>query len=153
MDPLSITASAIAVIELTTEIVKGLRKFYKSANNAPREVAELIDELNTFGAILQRLKILSQHAKAAQSQQRTAAAGSSQRNDNLPMLPKVVERDAPLNRCYEEMLAFNSKLISNQSRLKKALKWPFQKEEVQAMFSRLRNLKSLLDTAIMSDQL
>ena len=153
MDPLSITASAIAVIELTTEINKGLRKFYKSANNAPREVAELIDELTTFGAVLQRLKILSQHGKAAQSQQRTAAAGNSQSKYNLPMLQKVVERDAPLNRCYKEMLAFNSKLISNQSRLKKALKWPFQKEEVQAMFSRLRNLKSLLDTAIMSDQL
>ena len=144
------TASAITIIELTTEIIKGIHEFYKSAKTAPKEVADLLDELDSFGVILQRLRILSQHAKAAQSQQHAIAMQSY---DNLPMLQKIMERDAPLHLCYEELLDIKSKLTNDRSRLKKALKWPFQKEEIQATFLRLRNYKSLLDTAIMSDQL
>lgn len=49
------------------------------------------------------------------------------------------------------MLVFKAKLTKDQSRIKRSLKWPFEKPEVKAVIKRLRLLKSLLDTAIVGD--
>ncbi len=155
MDPLSVTASAIAILQLTTELLGGTRNYYKSARNAPKEVAELIDELTTFGVVLEHLKTTANNAKTTELQQDKASGStSSPRSGNsLPMLQKMMEGGAPLTICYDEMMAFKTRLTKNQSRVKKSLKWPFQKDEVQTVVYRLRNLKSILDTAISSDQL
>ena len=153
MDPLSITASTITILELTTELIKGTRNYYKSARSAPKEVAELIDELTTFNVVLQRLKFTSERAKAAASQQTTGVVLSQPNHVSLPMLEKMLAKGGPLTLCFEEMLAFKVKLTKDQSKLKRSIRWPFQKEEIQVVVQRLRNLKSILDTAISTDQL
>ena len=64
----------------------------------------------------------------------------------------MLKDDAPLSICYKEMIAFKTKLVTDKSRkLKKALKWPFRKEEVVALVRRLRHLQSILNTAIATD--
>lgn len=155
MDPLSVTGSAIAILQLTWELLTATRKYYKSAKSAPSEVAALIDELTTFRTILEQLKTTSQNAEAAKAQQSTAngATNSSQNDIELPMLKTMLENRAPLSICYEEMLAFKVKLTQDQPRIVRSLKWPFQKDEIQSVVNRLRSLRSLLDTAISSDQL
>ena len=147
MDPLSATASIIAVLQLTQEVLTGTRNIYKGVKNASREIAELIEELTSFGVVLERLKIISHNA-----QQTVANGGSNNFNGDgpLPMLKKMMDNGA-LSSCYQEMQVFKSKINEN-SRLK-SLKWPFQKSEVRNMIERLRNLKSVLDTAISADQL
>ena len=52
-----------------------------------------------------------------------------------------------------EMLVFEEKLTKGQSRFKKSLKWPLKVYETKAVISRLRNLKSFLNTAIARDSL
>jgi len=155
MDPVSVTASAIAIIQLTTELLTTTRKYYKSAKSAPGEIAELIDELTAFGVVLEHLKTISQNARAVKLRQNAAnGVTSNSSNDScLPMLQKMMEQGGPLTICYDEMLAFKMKLAEDQSKLKKSLKWPFRKDEIQAVLHRLRNLKAILDTAISSDQL
>lgn len=154
MDPLSVTASAIAIIQLTSALVKGTRTFFQSVRNAPKEVSELVDELTIFGAILERLKSTSQ--KADEARLHASANGAvkvSQKDARLPMLHKMIKADGPLDICYAEMVAFEEKLAKDPSRIRKSLKWPFRKDEVVAVVLRLRNLRSLLHTAIASDQL
>ena len=155
MDPLSVAASAIAIIQLTEELLKATRSTYNIIKGAPKEIAGLIDELVAFGVILENLKILSQNAQTARLQQNANNSGNtySQSGHDLPMIRKMIDVNAPLNICYNEMLSFKVKLDKNQSRVKKSLKWPFQKDEVQSVISRLRKLKSILDTAISNDQL
>ncbi len=157
MDPLSIAASTITIIQLTTELLTATYKYYKSAKNAPNEVSELLDELTTFGVVLEHLKIISQNARAAVSQKNNAKGTNFGTQDAktgyLPMVQKMMESGAPLTVCYDEMLAFRMKLTKDQSKVKKSLQWPFRKAEIQAIVHRLRNLKSNLDTAISSDQL
>jgi len=155
MDPLSVTASAITVIQLTTELVKGIRKFYKNVKDAPKEVAEFVDELTALGIVLERLKDISQKADVA-SLSYIAVNGTvqnGQRAIRLPTLESMTKADGPLAICYEEMLAFQRKLTKHQSRLKQSLKWPFEKPAITDSIAHLRNLKSALDTAILSDQL
>ncbi len=155
MDPLSITASAITVIQLTAELLKGIRNYYKDVKNAPKEVAEFIDELTALGIVFERLKDISQKAEAA-SLSHIAVNGAVQHKQKafcLPTLGSITKADGSLAICYKEMLAFQRKLTKDQSRLKKSLKWPFEKAEINDSIAHLRNLKSALDTAILSDQL
>lgn len=155
MDPLSITASAIALIQLTTELIKGIRNYCKDVKNAPIEIAEFLDQLQLLGAVLERLKHISQKTEATFLSQTSANGNiqSLQKDSRLPLLQKMLEGDGPLAICYEEMLTFQKKLRKTQSRIKKSLKWPFEKDEIKDAVTRLRNLKSVLDTAIISDQL
>lgn len=151
MDPLSVTASAITVIQLTTELIKGTRQYYKDVRNAPKEVAEFVDELTALGIVFERLKNISQKAEAASLS--PIAMHNKHKASCLPTLENMTKVDGPLAICYKEMLAFQRKLTRDQSRLKKSLKWPFEKAEMTDSIAHLRNLKSALDTAILSDQL
>lgn len=152
MDPLSITASAIAIIQLTTDLITGTRNYYKSARNAPKEITELFDELTSLGIVLGNLKKISKKADAARGSQ-DGAAESQRTASRLPMLVKMMESGGSLDICYLEMLAFRTKLTKEPSRIKKSLKWPFEKDEIIAVIRRLRNLRDVLITAIASDQL
>ena len=155
MDPLSLTASAISIIQLTSELVKGARKLTKGVKNAPREVAELIDELTVFGVVLERLKSISHKAEDAESPDVSddSAVGPSGKVSRLPMLHDMIKADAPLAVGFEELVVFKEKLMRVEPKIKKSFKWPFQKEEIIATVNRVRNLRFVLDTAIASDQL
>lgn len=156
MDPLSITASAIAIIQVTTDLIDGARSYYKSVKNAREEIAELVHELESFDVLLKTLKDTSQRADALNKQQTdqlVPSVGCQRRVSRLPMLQKMMEADAPLSSCYNQMLLFKTKLTRDQSRVKRSLKWPFERDEIKAVIKRLRNLKSMLDTAIASDHL
>lgn len=78
MDPLSITASAVAIIQLTTDLLRGTKSFYKSVKNAPKNIADLVDELTSLGSILEHLKSIAQSAGISRTSQITATreAGS-----------------------------------------------------------------------------
>ncbi|CAD6581748.1 MAG: hypothetical protein ASARMPRED_000694 [Alectoria sarmentosa] len=156
MDPLSITASAIAIIQLTTDLISGARSYYKSVKNSPKEIAELVHELESFDVLLKSLRDTSQREDERHKQQMdqlVCNVGPEQKASRLPMIQKTMEADAPLFLCYNEMLVFKTKLTKDQSRTQRSLKWPFEKYEIKAVIRRLRNLKSLLDTAIASDHL
>ena len=156
MDPLSITASAIAIIQLTTDLISGARSYYKSVKNSPKEIAELVHELESFDVLLKSLRDTSQREDERHKQQMdqlVCNVGPEQKASRLPMIQKTMEADAPLSLCYNEMLVFKTKLTKDQSRTQRSLKWPFEKYEIKAVIRRLRNLKSLLDTAIASDHL
>ena len=156
MDPLSITASTISIIQVTSELIIGCRSYYKSVKNSPEEIAEILQELESFDVLLRSLKDISQSADKTPQQQVEQWARHDipqQKTNCLPMLQKMLEAGGPLSLCYHEMVVFKRKLTKDQSRFKKSLKWPFQKDEIKVVISRLRNLKSLLDTAIARDQL
>ena len=62
MDPLSITASAIAILQLTQSIIVGTNSFYKSARDCPAEIRGLLDELTSFENVLESLRSVVEKA-------------------------------------------------------------------------------------------
>lgn len=155
MDPISLTASTIAIIQLTTDLIKVTKDYYKGVKNAPREIAELIEESTNFGKVLEQLKTTLQAAESAERLEiaRNGLYGIRKEASRLPMLQEMMRVDGPLTSCHEEMLAFKTKLSQNPSTVRRSLKWPIERDETRAIISRLRHLKSVLDTAIASDQL
>ena len=155
MDPLSLTASSIAIIQLTTDLITGTQKFYKSVKNAPEEISAFIEELTVFGTVLERLLSLARKAETTRLSQaaQNGVVENSREASRLPMLQKMVHADGPLITCYEEMLVFKGRLTLTQSKMKMSLKWPFKKDEIMAIVRRLRILRSIMDSAIASDQL
>jgi hypothetical protein len=45
MDPLSVTASVIAVIQLTGSVISAVYNYRKGAKNAPEDAAKIIQDL------------------------------------------------------------------------------------------------------------
>ena len=163
MDPLSVTASAIAILQLTTSLIKITHSYAKQVKNARKEIKKLIEELTNLSIVFENLQAISERTDQYVAQRAetavtrhvpTAGPTYNQSEDSpLPTVQKMIEAGGPLQMCYNQMLAFQAELTKNQSKIKKSLTWPFQKEDIKEVLRHLRNLKSDLDTAINSDAL
>jgi len=69
------------------------------------------------------------------------------------MLQNMMNTNGPLTIYYNEMLLFKTNFTKDHSKVKKSLRWSFERDEMNAVVSRLRSLESVLDAAIASDEL
>jgi len=143
MDPLSITASVIAILQLSNTVYKAAREYYTGVKHAPKEIKRLLDELEVFNDILIHL---SDIVTKAESNSKTSHEGTL-----LPTVMKLLEPDAALRLCFAEMQQFMDRVTTQKPSMKKALKWPFQKEEIYQTIGRLQKLQSLVEFAIATD--
>ena len=60
MDPLSITASTIALIGACQKLQHGL-EFIRQLSHVPEEMAVLLDELQSFGSVLSAVHMVAAH--------------------------------------------------------------------------------------------
>ena len=63
----------------------------------------------------------------------------------------MLEPGAPLEICHHQMIKFQKKLSQDKSKIRKVLRWPFEKDEIYAVIGRLGNIQSILNMAIASD--
>jgi hypothetical protein len=149
MDPLSVTASVIAILQLSNTVYKAAREYYTGVKDAPKEIKRLFEELEAFNDIL--IHLIDIAAKADKNDKGSAMHENSQKRTSLPSVTKLLEPDAALHLCFAEMQQFMECVTVQKSSMKKALKWPFQKEEVYHMIRRLNKLQTLLEIAIATD--
>lgn len=62
----------------------------------------------------------------------------------------MLRPDAPLSICYHGVVEFEMNLSNDRTRVRKPLRW-FPKDEIQAVITGLRRLRSVLSIAIGSD--
>jgi len=143
MGPLSIIASAIAIIQLTTDLTMRTRKYYESVKNTAKKIADLVDELTSLEVVLEHLKSTSQRAKALRASHTIATGKSelSRKANRLPVLQRMMNTNGLLAICYDEMPLFMAKLTKDPSKVKRSLKWPFERDEIKPVVNRLRGLK------------
>lgn len=156
IDAFSITVSAIAIVQSITDLIIGTRSYYKCVKYSTKKIVGLIHELESFDILLKSLKGTSQRADENHKQQIGSLArnvGPQHKASRPPMLQRMMEADAPLSPCYNQMLAFTTKLAKDQSGVKRSLKWPFEIYQIKAVIRRLRIFESLLDTAVANDHL
>ncbi|KAI9875567.1 MAG: hypothetical protein M1830_008336 [Pleopsidium flavum] len=126
MDPLSVTAGIIAVLQISSNVVK----YLADVRGAPESRKRLMVEISLTRGILGSVQLLTQ--------------GVTQ--DLLK---------EPLQECIKTLKYLENKLApSDKRRIKfeQALRWPFDKSEIDETFRTLERQKSLFELALQNDQ-
>lgn len=132
MDPLSTTASIIAVIQLSTEVVK----YISTAAGAPKERKRLREEARACEYILQQLKDEADDSEEGKAWSETIKA--------------LEGPNAPLGRLWVALSIVQAKLQPKDG-LKKAittLKRPFKEKELEKIIGTIEREKTLLELAL-----
>ncbi|TPX07668.1 uncharacterized protein E0L32_010666 [Thyridium curvatum] len=132
MDPLSITASVIAIIQLSSEVVG----FIGSAAGASKTRRLLREEIQACDKILQDIK---------------DEADDSEEGKAWSEKIRVLEYpDGPLSRLSIALRLVKAKLEpkDGQKKVLTALKWPFEEKEVQKIIDAIEREKKLLLLAL-----
>ncbi|KAF7556652.1 hypothetical protein G7Z17_g1186 [Cylindrodendrum hubeiense] len=132
MDALSVTASVIAVLQLSSNVVK----YINSAAGATKERKHLREELRACESILLQLKDGIDDSEEGEAWSATIAALESP--------------GAPLGRLSVALTSIEAKLQPNE-KIKKVLadlRWPFNEKEIKEIFSAIEREKSLLGLAL-----
>lgn len=139
MDPLSFTASVIAVIQIAGNIVKICGGYIQDAKNARDEILKLQLEVIHLAEVLQKLDLLLQ----------------SRNGSNLSACQTL---DGPISKCCAILTDLQSiidpgKRKKAMSRLGfRALTWPLKRAEVDAITSEIERFKSIIILSLQIDQ-
>lgn len=137
MNPPSITASVITIVQLTGTVIG----YLNDVKDAPEECQQCVIEASN---ILNLLPSLSYHLEQRQ-------AGDAW----LTAVRALNIENGPFDQCKQALEQLRSK-VENQDGVQKAnrpLLWKFGKEEVTSILARMERLKSLVSMALEMDHL
>jgi hypothetical protein len=130
MDPLSTTASIIAIIQLSSEVVK----YVSAVAGATKERKRLREEVRACEYILQQLKDEFDDSEEGKAWSKTIAT--------------LEDPGEPLDRLRAVLSVVKAKL---QPKAVASLKWPFNEKEMEKTFAAIEREKSLLELALTND--
>jgi len=135
MDPLSATASIIAMLQLSSNVVK----YILGATGATKERRRLREEILAYESILLQLQ---DHADDA--------------DGRLIWWEKIKALEGPDTPLYRLRVALEAvkmrlKRKKGLGKTLSALKWPFDEKEVEKLISVIQREKSLLQLALTKD--
>lgn len=138
MDPLSITASIIAIVQLTSVIIGCLNDVKDASKDRARCAIEISNVSNLLVALMYRLdEVTSNDGWHAQVEALAAVNG-------------------PIDQYRSAIEQLQSKFLSTASsgsKIKGALTWKFSKEEIANILLKIERLKSLTQIALEMDHL
>ena len=137
MDPLSITASIIAVLQITKEVVS----YAKETRDAPEGLKKVYEEARSLVILLHELKDL--------------VAEQNSHNAWLRTTFGLAVRDGPLDQYKKSLEILVPKTTSSHGlrKIGQVLAWKFSKEEVMAVLSQIERIKSLVQIALEMDHM
>ena len=137
MDPLSVTASTIAVLQLTGEVIK----YLNDVKGATEECQRCTTEASNLQSLLINLLYHLNQGKAGHTWYTRVRA--------------LNVENGPLDQ-YKQALEELRSRVETQSgiqKVKRRLLWKFSKEEVASILARMERLKSLVSIALEMDHL
>jgi phosphohistidine phosphatase SixA len=132
MEPLSVTASIIAVLQLSAKTLG----YLINVKNAPKDRTQCATEVSNLFGLLLKLK--------------------DQVEQGDPMQPWYTEahalavKNGPLDQVKQALETLQTKMTDG-GRLRKvreALKWKFEKEEIASILNQIERLKSLVEIVL-----
>ena len=130
MDPLSVTSSIIAVLQVTTEVMS----YLNDIKNASEEQRQITKEASNLYVFLHDIKYRVESASDNEPWY-DHARSLSREGGPLDELGDVVEN------------------IAEKTRKTKRFKWKFAKEEVKKFLDQIERLKSLISASLDDDHL
>ncbi|KAF3385972.1 Ankyrin repeat and KH domain-containing protein 1 [Talaromyces pinophilus] len=181
MDPLSISASIIAVIQITTVVSTHCMQYVKSAKNVEGEAMILVREVGGLKIVLETLKRTLDRGKllhnATPRLQGNGLSNSSStlvntNNDNngnaddlddpylLPTLRKVCEMDKMFDECKEKLSKLANDIApwkalehrTTKEALIRALKWPLKESSMRKVLDDISNYITYFSLALSLDE-
>ncbi|KAH8707190.1 ankyrin repeat domain-containing protein [Phaeosphaeriaceae sp. PMI808] len=135
MEPLSVTASIIAVLQLSAKVLG----YLNDVKDAPKGRTQCAIEILNLNSLLYKLK---DHVENRDSKQPWHIT-----------VQDLAVKNGPLDQFKQALEILQSKIIDG-GRLKKvseALVWKFKKEEIASILDRIEHLKSLVEIALQMD--
>ena len=144
MDPLSLTASIIAVVQISGAVISLCHEYRTRAKGAVKEATRITEELKSLKDVLERLLKLAEVE---------AARGSSR----LQTLQPFLEPGGTLPKCQEDLTALQLKLakLTPETGLKmlmRKLKWPLTEKEVKKVIEDIARSREAISFALIIDQ-
>jgi hypothetical protein len=137
MDPLSVTASIIAVLQLSGKVLE----YLNNVKDASKDRTQYALKLLNLCSLLYKLR---DHVETGARSQPWCTA-----------VRALAVRDGPLDQFKQALEALQTN-ITDGSRLKKAseaLVWKFKKGEIAGILDRIERLKSLVEIVLQIDHL
>ncbi|KAI0569585.1 ankyrin repeat domain-containing protein [Pyrenophora tritici-repentis] len=137
MDPLSVTASIIAVLQLSAKVLE----YLSDVRDAPKERSHCEAEISNLSALLRALR---DHVQTGDLSQPWYTA-----------IAELAAPNGPFDQFKQALEALQNK-ITDGGRLKKlgeTLVWKFKKEEIAGILNRIERLKSLVEIVLQMDHL
>jgi hypothetical protein len=137
MDPLSVTASINAVLQLTAEVVK----YLQDIRDAPKECQQWAIEAVNLLSLLTSLRYRLEQATNSDPWY-TAIRALNVENGPFDQYKQALEQ-----------LLSNVTIQDGLQKVKRRVVWKFNKAEVERIFERMERLKSLVSIALEMDHL
>jgi hypothetical protein len=139
MDPLSVTASIIAIVQLTSVIIGCMNDVKDASKDRARCAIEVSNVSSLLVALIYRLD------------------EASSNDDWYTEVQSLAAANGPIDQYRSALEQLQSKLTSTASsglkKISSALTWTFSKEEVTNILTRVERLKSLTQIALEMDHL
>ena len=151
MDPLSITASIIAVLQATNAVVSVCYDYSCAMKSSSWELPRVIEEVKDLRNVLETLEQLAKKAENAD----LAAKG------RLPTLKLLCNPEGLLAMCLRELQELKEKLDppgwsgqvgSKRRAFIQALSWPLKEDDTKKTLEKIGRLKATLNLALTVDQ-
>ncbi|KAJ6192456.1 ankyrin repeat domain-containing protein [Bipolaris maydis] len=136
MDPLSVTASIVAILQLSAKVLS----YLNDVKDAPKDRAKCAVEVSNLHSLLLSLRFHLEEEEASQS-------------CSVAVRELAVE-NGPLDE-FKQALETLQARMTDGGRLKKAsnaLMWKFKKEEISEVLARIERLKTHILVALHMDQ-
>ena len=136
-DPLSLSASIIAILSLSATIVQ----YLNNVKTATKDRQSILHEVASATYLLTLFKDLAEQAQWGEAWSVTVASLATP-NGPLEQFKMALER-----------LATKLKPLSGIQKVRKAFDWPFEKEEVKDILGIIERQKTLFSLAIQNDNM
>lgn len=139
-DPLSITASIIAVIQLTGTVAHLCYQYGNAVKGAGKDAARIANEVEDLRGVLRQLLSIAHEEEEAGTHR-------------LLALGELTQPEGSLKKCYNDLDVLRTSLEPKTgfAQVKTSLVWPFKAGEVKIVLTGLERLKSTLQLAIVAD--
>ncbi|KAI9721649.1 MAG: hypothetical protein M1828_005016 [Chrysothrix sp. TS-e1954] len=143
MDPLSVTASLIGIVEAALRTTSALVKYTKDTKNASTDRTMLAEETLLLSKLLQRLRDRAQASQHEESWLTDHQEIVRQFEASYDDLATALKYDASTGKLRAE---------SKSKALRSIAKWSFSKSEVYAILERITRLQQHANALLVDDQ-
>lgn len=142
MDPLSVTASIVTLIQLTGSVISTVYNYRKGVKNAPEGAAKIIHDLTDLSHILENLLQLVEKENATTSTTR------------LTSLKGLVSSGGSLESCQKTLERLKAKLQPENGwrAVKQSLTWPLKQDYIKQTLNEISAAKATFALALTVDQ-
>jgi hypothetical protein len=138
MDPLSITGTLIAVLQITTSVISICYDYRSGIASASREVVQITESLNALKDVLEALLRLIETTQPGE----------------LSTIKLLAKDGGTLQSCQQELERLRGKLEPEKGwrKLRSTLVWPLKEGEMRRAMELLERWKSTMQLALSADQ-